>query len=175
MGRSWSPERQFGTPSGFHLTDDGGPNGPPRLGLGLGGLLFSLRLLTARGKGITPGLSQLIPCPSSRALIFQPEEAFTAQASPGTMLFHLRGMGFPCAVVAGPHLTLLFPVGSPSRALVSAEECQSIASGGLPHLFLWSDDSVMWLLPMKAQGVAPCVFNELSVRYHSECLSSAVV
>lgn len=30
----------------------------------------------------------------------------------------------------------------------------------------------MWLLSVNAQAAAPCVFNELSVRYHSERLSS---
>lgn len=33
-------------------------------------------------------------------------------------------------------------------------------------------DSVMWLLSMNAQAAAPCVFNELGVRYRSERLSS---
>lgn len=38
-GRDQSLKRQLGTRLGFHLSDDGGPNGPLRLRLGLGGFL----------------------------------------------------------------------------------------------------------------------------------------
>lgn len=88
------------------------------------------------GRGLLSRLSQLITCPSSGALIFQPEEAITVHPSPRAMLFHARGMRFPCARVPGPHPTFLFHVGSPSRVLVSAKQCWLLSSGGLQHLFL---------------------------------------
>lgn len=78
VGRDWSPKRQFGTRLGFHLSDDGGPNGPPRLGLGLGGFLWLSYSLTVTSQ-------------SSRAM----EKGITLWAQPPRLLPLLQGTHIP--------------------------------------------------------------------------------
>lgn len=118
VGRDWSLKRQFGTQSGFHLSDDGGPNGPPRLGLGLGGLLgSSCSLITSQSswqawkRGLLSELSQLISCPSSRAPLPQPSEAITVHPQPWAMLLGAWLRRLSCLKIPHVHLKLLFSSG----------------------------------------------------------------